>query len=203
MLPHYERELANFKRNLALLKSSKDGKVDKVEGKPWQNADVKVLNKNTTTYAVKNGTKVYGTAISEVTKVAPELQNLKGVAFEEIGQNENGTRLKFQNKKVVKVVIGYFNSAQKRFLLPPSLETNAAGNTYGQAEVILANAMNLQELPRVNIHTYTFQPGENELVLGKGKVLVLGFIDASQNINSRDVGYIGKDDKEAVDWLFY
>jgi hypothetical protein len=101
------------------------------------------------------------------------------------------------------VVVGFFNTDQKRFLFPTSLETDAAGNAYGQAEVILANAMNLKELPRINIHTYTFQPGENELVLGKGKVLVLGFIDGNQDIKSRDVGYIGKDEKEAVDWLFY
>ncbi|TDD97795.1 alpha-d-galacturonidase [Flavobacterium cellulosilyticum] len=203
MLPHYERELVNLKRNIALLKSSKDGKIAKGEAKAWQTAEVKVLNKNTTTYDVKNGIKVYDTPISEITKVAPELQNLKGISFEELGQNEKGTKLKFQNKKAVKVVIGYFNTDQKRFLLPPSLETDAAGNTYGQAEVILANAMNLKELPRINIHTYLFQPGENELVLGKGKVLVLGFIDGNQDIKSRDVGYIGKDEKEAVDWLFY
>ncbi len=203
LLPHYEREIVNFKRNLSLLKASKDGKIERVEAKPWKTADVTILNDNTATYLVKEGTKVYGTPISEITKVAPELQNLKGIALEETSQNENGTTLKFKNKKTVKLVIGYFNTDQKRFLFPPSLETNAAGNTHGQAEVVLANAMKIKEMPRVNIHTYLFQPGENELVLGKGRVLVLGFIDANQNINSRDVGYIGKDDKEAVDWLFY
>ncbi len=63
--------------------------------------------------------------------------------------------------------------------------------------------MNLKELPRVNIHTYTFKAGENQLTLGKGRVLILGFIDANQKIETRDVGFIGKDEKEVVDWLFY
>ncbi|MFV0541519.1 MAG: hypothetical protein ACK5MZ_09840 [Aestuariibaculum sp.] len=58
-------------------------------------------------------------------------------------------------------------------------------------------------MPRVNIHTYTFRSGQNELVLGKGKVMVLGFVDANQEMVSRDVGLINKDEKEAVDWLFY
>ncbi|MFV8341277.1 hypothetical protein [Flavobacterium sp. XS2P39] len=203
LLPHYDRELVNFKRNLVLLKSSKDGKIEKKEVKAWKTAEVTLLNATTASYAVKNGTKVYGTPISEIVKVAPELQNLKGIALDETMQNEKGTQLKFKNSKAVKLVVGYFNSDQKRFLLPPSLETDAAGNAYGQAEVILASAMNLKELPRVNIHTYTFQPGENELNLGKGRVLILGFIDANQTISPRDVGFIDEGEKGAVDWLFY
>ncbi|MEO8239523.1 MAG: glycoside hydrolase family 20 zincin-like fold domain-containing protein [Flavobacterium sp.] len=203
LLPHYERELANFKRNLALLKSSKNGKIEKKEGKPWQTAEVTLLSENKGSYAVKNGTKVYETPISEFTKVAPELQNLKGITFDENSQNENGTHLKFKNTKAVKLVVGYFNSDQKRFLFPPSLETDASGNAHGQAEVILASAMNLKELPRINIHTYTFQPGENKLDLGKGRVLILGFIDANQTVTPRDVGYIDAGEKGAIDWLFY
>lgn len=203
LLPHYEREIVNFKRNLDLLKSSKDGKIVNKEGNPWQTAKVTLLSENKEVYAVKNGTSVYGTPISELTKIAPELQNLKGIYFDETSQNENGTHLKFKNTKAVKLVVGYFNSDQKRFLFPPSLETDAAGNAHGQAEVILANAMNLKDLPRINIHTYTFQPGENKLDLGKGRVLILGFIDANQTVTPRDVGYIGEGEKGAVDWLFY
>jgi hypothetical protein len=203
LLPHYERELANFKRNLVLLKEAKDGKIKPKEVAPWKTAKVTVLSPKLGSYDVKLGTKVYGTPVSELEKVAPELKNLKGISFVEDEQNTEGTTIKFKNDTAVKLVVGYFNSDQKRFLLPPSLETNAAGNEYGQAEVILANAMNLKELPRINIHTYTFKAGENQLTLGKGRVLILGFIDANQKIETRDVGYIGKDEKEAVDWLFY
>jgi hypothetical protein len=203
LLPHYERELANFKRNLDLLKASKDGKIVRQEGAPWQTTDVTLLSDSEGNYTVGKGTKVYGIPESEITEIAPELKNLKGISFLADSQNTNGTTLKFKNEKPVKLVVGYFNTDQKRFLFPPSLETNAAGNTHGEAEVILANAIKLKDLPRVNIHTYSFGPGENELVLGKGRVLILGFIDADQTITSRDVGLIGEDDKEAVDWLFY
>ncbi|AXP80037.1 hypothetical protein CJ739_944 [Mariniflexile rhizosphaerae] len=203
LLPHYERELANFKRNLNLLKGSKDGKIEREEGMPWQLEDVSLLSDNKGTYNLKKGTKVYGIPESEILEIAPELQNLKGISFVTDNQNENGTYLKFKNDKPVKLVVGYFNTDQKRFLFPPSLETNAAGNTRGEAEVILANAVRLKDLPRVNIHTYEFKPGENELKLGKGRVLIFGFIDANQKITSRDVGLIGDDEKEAVDWLFY
>lgn len=203
LLPHYERELANFKRNISLLKEAKNGKLKPKVVAPWKTANVTVLNPKSASYAVKEGTKVYGTAISELVKVAPELKNLKGISFVEDQQNTEGTTLKFKNDAAVKLVVGYFNSDQKRFLFPPILETNAAGNEMGEAEVVLANAMNLKELPRINIHTYTFKAGENQLALGKGRVLILGFIDANQKIEPRDVGFVGKDEKEAVDWLFY
>ncbi|GLB49605.1 alpha-d-galacturonidase [Neptunitalea lumnitzerae] len=202
LLPHYERELANFKRNLELLKASKNGIIEEKEVSPWIPAAVTLLSKNST-FDVSEGGKPYGTSVSEITKLAPELINLKGVILDESSQIENGTRIRFKNAQPVKVVVGYFNTDKKRFLFPPSLETDAAGNSRGQAEVILANAVNFKDLPRLNIHTYSFQPGENELVLGKGRVLVLGFVDANQAIESRDVGYIGSDDKKAADWLFY
>ena len=203
LLPHYERELANFKRNLNLLKASKDGKIAREAGKPWEQVAVALLSESKGTYNVKKGTKVYGIPESEILEIAPELQNLKGVSFVDDTQNSEGTHLKFKNNKSVKLVVGYFNTDQKRFLFPPSLETNAAGNARGEAEVVLANAIKLRALPRVNIHTYQFEKGENELVLGKGRVLILGFIDANQTITSRDVGLIGDDEKDAVDWLFY
>lgn len=203
LLPHYERELANFKRNLELLKASKDGTIDKDIVEPWQPAQVTMLSEVNGSYPVKTGTQVYGIPESEITDIAPELQHLTGMSFVADNQNKNGTQLKFKSENPVKLVVGYFKTDQKRFLFPPSLETNAAGNTHGQAEVVLANAMKLKQMPGINIHTYNFNAGEHELNLGKGRVLILGFIDANQNINSRDVGLIGKDDKEAVDWLFY
>ncbi len=203
LLPHYERELANFKRNLEFLKTSKEDKIVKQNITPWQIENVTLISENKGVYQVKKGTKVYGIPESEILEIAPELQNLKGISFVADTQNNNGTHLKFKNDKSVKLVVGYFNTDQKRFLFPPSLETNAAGNNRGEAEVVLANAVKLKELPRVNIHTYNFEAGENELNLGKGRVLIFGFIDANQAINSRDVGLIGNDEKAAVDWLFY
>ncbi|MFV0564714.1 MAG: glycoside hydrolase family 20 zincin-like fold domain-containing protein [Flavobacteriaceae bacterium] len=203
LLPHYERELTNFKRNIERLKISKDGKISKPNIEPWQSVNVEMLGSFTKNYTMQNGTKVYGTDVSEIMALAPELQNLKGIVLSEQEQIANGVHLKFKTNKPVKLVVGYFNTDQKRYLFPPSLETNAAGNARGEAEVVLANALKLKGLPRVNIHTYAFQSGENELVLGKGRVLLLGFIDANQTITSRDVGLIDKDEKEAVDWLFY
>ncbi|WP_370174309.1 alpha-d-galacturonidase [Leeuwenhoekiella palythoae] len=203
LLPHYERELANFKRNIERLKASKNGEIDRVVEEPWQPVEVELLTKNKGFYSLKSGTQIYNDEGAVLEKIAPELQNLKGLKFIADSQNKHGTKIQFKTDKQVKLIIGYFNTDQKRFLFPPSLETNAAGNTHGEAEVILANAITLKDLPRINIHAYSYGPGEHTLSLGKGRVLVLGFINANDAETSRDVGFVGKDEKEAVDWLFY
>lgn len=203
LLPHYERELANFKRNIERLKASKNGEIDRVVEEPWQPVEVELLTKNKGFYSLKSGTQIYNDEGAVLEKIAPELQNLKGLKFIADSQNKHGTKIQFKTDKPVKLIIGYFNTDQKRFLFPPSLETNAAGNTHGEAEVILANAITFKDLPRINIHAYSYGPGEHTLSLGKGRVLVLGFINANDAETSRDVGFVGKDEKEAVDWLFY
>ncbi|MFV0541518.1 MAG: glycoside hydrolase family 20 zincin-like fold domain-containing protein [Aestuariibaculum sp.] len=121
LLPHYERELANFKRNIERLKASKDGKIERQEGSPWQLAKVTLLSKNKGVYPIKKGIRVYDIPESEIVEIAPELKNLKGISFIADIQNAEGTHLKFKNDKPVKLLVGYFNTDQKRFLFPPSL----------------------------------------------------------------------------------
>ncbi|UGU15771.1 glycoside hydrolase family 20 zincin-like fold domain-containing protein [Sinomicrobium kalidii] len=201
MLPLYERELANLERNIERLKSSKDGKLEKKAVNPWSPAKVEILNVGTTGFSVKHEQAFYKGVTIEA--AAGELEKLQGIYIPKEKQIEEGTQLRFKNDRPVKVVVGYFNTDRKRFLLPPALETNAAGNLRGEAEVILANALKIKNMPRVNIHTYRFDPGENELKLGKGRVLILGFIDADENIISRNAGLMGENEKEAIDWVFY
>jgi hypothetical protein len=110
--------------------------------------------------------------------------------------------LKFKNNKPVKVLVGYFNTNSYSILNPPTLETNAQANDRGQADIRIANALSLPGLYPVNVYSYSYAAGENELVLGKGRVLVLGFIDGAQEIPTHDAN-IGTNGTPSVDWLFY
>lgn len=199
MLPLYEEELENFRRNLKQLSlfGSKNPVNKKVDS--WQPAEVQIIS-NQETYPVSTGSLVYDKMSAQIIKTAPEISKLTGVKFKEQEQIENGTVLKFKNKEAVKVVVGFFeDAADDENLVAPTLENNAAGNVRGQADIAVANALKLDDYPKINMHTYRFDAGENELKLGKGRVLILGFIPASQNIKSRDAGLIGK---RAIDWLF-
>ncbi|MDT0677624.1 alpha-d-galacturonidase [Autumnicola musiva] len=201
MLPLFEEEFNNFKNNIKMLDApgKTSGKKEKIES--WIPATVQILGPDRTRIPVETGQLVYDRMDAQILEVAPELNNLNALKFAEQEQIENGTNLKFKNTRPVKLVVGYFDTEEEDYLTPPTLETNAAGNTRGQADIVLANAVKLDDYPKVNIHTYEFENGENELQLEKGKVLVLGFIEASQNIKSRDVGIMG-DGKKSIDWLF-
>ena len=202
LLPHYERELASLKRNISLIKNSKDGKMPQKQVDPWEVASVD-WKLDAKQFGVKVDQKVFTDDSGKIIQMADELKHLKGLMLSSEKLDDEGITLKFSSEKPVKLVLGYFNTGDKHYLTPPTLETNAMGNMRGEAEVQLANAMEIEGLPPVNIHTYDYEAGDHELVLEDGKVLILGAISADQKVVSRDVGMIGEDQKAAVDWVFY
>jgi len=201
MLPHYQNELENFKRNIETLKSTGSSSVAKVP--VLQPAKVKVLNDGVKRYALKPGQKAYYDQNTVIEEIAGELKNLEGVQFSDRKQQDDGTVLRFENDEPVKVVVGYFNTNSYTALPPPTLETNAAANNRGQADIKIANAMRFSGLYPVNVYTYLYEPGVNELKLGKGRVLILGFIDGDVEIPVHDAGISDTKDGVPVDWMFY
>lgn len=201
LLPQFEDELNNFKRNIEMLKISNGENLTKVE--PYNAVDVEIHNANVKRYRLMKGGMVNTDKNYTIEDVAPELQNLSGVMFAEDEQRGVGTTLRFSCKKPVKVVVGYFNGNSLTILPPPTLETNALANDRGQADIRIANAMLVKGLYPVNVYTYNYEAGDNELALGKGRVLILGFIDASEEIKTHDAGISASEDGVPVDWLFY
>ncbi|MEO9475726.1 MAG: glycoside hydrolase family 20 zincin-like fold domain-containing protein [Cyclobacteriaceae bacterium] len=203
LLPHYQAELNVFKRNIETLKSNGDVNDMMKKSKIFEPAQVTILNKGAKPFPLQKGQKVYTDNKAEIVEVAPELQRLSGVKFSDNQQREEGTVLKFKADKPVKVLVGYFNTNSYSALRPPTLEFNALANDRGQADIKIANAMLIPGLYPVNVYNYTYEAGLHELILGKGRVLILGFIDAEEEIPIHDAGITGSDDGGAVDWLFY
>ncbi len=173
LLPHYQTELDNYKRNIALLKAD-TGQVN-TGVKAFEPVQVTILNKGIKRFAFIKGQTVYNDHKAVIEDFAPELQKLSGVVFSDKEQQEKGTVLTFKCDKPVKVLVGYFNTNSYSVLNPPTLETNAQANDRGQADIRIANALLIPGLYPVNVYTYSFEAGENELVLGKGRALILGF----------------------------
>jgi len=199
LLPQYQTELDNFKRNIETLKS---GGGQAINNK-LEPVEVTMLTKGTAWVPLKKGGTFYNDSEVKIIDVAEELQNLKGLRLNDKKQQNEGTILRFENKKPVQVLVGYFNTNSYTVLQPPTLETNASANDRGQADIKIANALKLDGLYPVNIYTYRYESGTNELVLGKGRVLILGFIDGNTEIRAHDAGLSGSDDGVPVDWLFY
>ncbi|MFC5283535.1 glycoside hydrolase family 20 zincin-like fold domain-containing protein [Pedobacter alpinus] len=198
MLPVYQKELADFKNHIDSLKKTSKGGVVTVNA--FQNASVKFNTKNLSFYKLEEGSKIGVEETTEITQLAPELKGLNAIKFVKSDQIMKGTSVSFENSKPVKVLVAYFKDTQTGDLAPPILETDASANDFGQAEIKIANAIKTNDGRLLNVHSYTFPAGKNTLSLGKGAVLVLGFINDDEPLRIHNAGFdgTGKD----IDWLF-
>ncbi len=201
LLPHYQAELANFKKNVEFIKKS--GNSDNQTFDVLKPVEVKLDNKDGVSYPIKKGEKVFFDKDFVIGDFSPELKNMKPIRFSQDKQAEQGTTISFECQKPVSLLVGYLNTERKEYAKAPTLETDASANQYEQGDVKIANALDIPGRGSVNIHTYTFPAGKNTLNLGKGALLIFGFIDASQKITPHNAGFGGEDASSKIDWLFY
>ncbi|GAE84606.1 hypothetical protein JCM10512_2963 [Bacteroides reticulotermitis JCM 10512] len=202
MLVHYEKELENFKANLALLKDRQSGKVATTAASftAWAPATVKLVASTYPTVKLGEGTSLFTNVPGKVEAIAPELKGLTAFRFDGDKQREDGTNFTFENDAPVKLLVAYFKDDQKRYAKAPKLEIDASANDYGQAEPVLTNAVRINGMPLANVHAYSFPAGKHTLMLPKGYLQVLGFTSAT-DMKTRNAGLAG--DEETMDWLFY
>jgi hypothetical protein len=197
VLKPFELELHTFEKKIDSLKQAKGGEVKQ---RPLvKNAAVELITKAAGSYRLDEGAKVFTDTAATISKLAPELKELSGLSFSKEQQQLQGTAINFSCTTPVNVLVGFFNAKLPAYLKEPELETNAQANDYGQAEIKIANAIIIDGLPPVNIHSYSFPAGTHQLVLGKGACLVLGF--TTQSIKPYDAGLNDPFTKN-IDWLF-
>jgi hypothetical protein len=199
--PLFQEELTKFSKNIEKVKNMPEGANQ--TPKALVSGKIEILNNAGTWYSLKAGENVFTDQDKTINDVAPELKGLQGLKFSYDKQLNEGTEIQFKCAKPVKILVGYLNGSSLKLLPPPSLETDASANNYGQSDIKIANALDVKDLFPVNIYSYTFPAGTNTLKLNKGLVLILGVIDGSQNITVRDAALGNADKSGSVDWLFY
>jgi len=209
MLPLYQEELQHFKSHLADMRAS----GVKIAAPPaFQPADIRLLAPTTgdaaraagsgpQVYTPDSGARPYPDTDLVIHAVAPQLKALKGLAFFAADQRRAGTTLHFKCAEPVDLLVGFFEKKSSAFLPAPQLETDASANDYGQAEPRIANALILAGMPPVNVHAWSFKPGEHTLELGKGLCLILGFAKPTRITKTYDAG-LDEPGKKNLDWLF-
>ena len=199
---HYQKELTNFKNNLALLKEKQT--TTGVKEQPinvLKPAEVAIFSDSLKTVKLTRGISLYKDMESDVEELAPELEGLNAWVLNAAGQADKGTTVEFESAAPVKLLVGFFRDDQRKYAKAPTLETDAAANLYGQADPLLLNALKVDDLPAINVHTYSFKAGKNKLLLPKGYCLILGFTNGS--VSPRNAGLAGKGDEATMDWMFY
>ncbi|WP_462254602.1 alpha-d-galacturonidase [Ferruginibacter sp.] len=206
MLPVFEKELRTFRYKIDSLKNNA-GKVV-ADAKPFKNADVHTIDSAGAYFTIEKDGRIFADSNLIIKSYAKELQGLQGVNFGYKQQLTAGASFTFASDKPVKVLVGFFKPQKAAFtkytfyLKEPELETNASADHYGQSEIKISNAISIEGMPPVNIHTYSFKAGLNTLKLEKGVCLILGFVDGDTVVPVYDAGLMSDNKNKNLDWLF-
>lgn len=174
LLPVFEKELSNFKASIDSLENS--ASVAPVEKDKFVSTPIN-FDTPVSYVELKKGAKIFTNQELVITHLPQELEGLKAIQTNSELQKLEGTFLRFQNDKPIKILVGYFNSEDKVFAPKPVLEIDASANNHGQAEAKIRNVVRIQYMPMIDIHTYSFPVGKNELKIPKGECIIVGIID--------------------------
>jgi len=188
-LPMYEKELATFRLRMTQLASGKTDTAEKASKLPEVAFTLKPGAGEAFKVAV--GEKLFqgGAAI---TAVAPEIEGMQGIR---ISPNEGGT-LRFDLAKPAQILVGFVKSTSKKnSVLDPETE---------QWNLVLLNAVSAVKTPTMAVWAKPLPAGANELDLGKGQYVVLGFIPEDLHVKTRVNLTQTSDEGGAInlDWLF-
>jgi hypothetical protein len=206
MLPVFEKELKTFQYKIDSLKTRKGNANIKV--KLLEKAGVSILTHNNSWFTLDSLSVPFADSSLRLRQVAPELKNLEGVVTVMSDQLQYGNYIEFTSNEPVKLLVGYFKTQRGAFvtdtvfLKEPELETNAGADDYGQSDIKISNAVAIDGMPPVNIHSYSFPAGRHALRLGKGICLLLGFVKGDQVIPVYDAGLMSDRKRVSLDWLF-
>jgi hypothetical protein len=205
--------VAPFDNELTVFKTKIDSLLHPVQDKAHVerrllNAGVQIDNASAQWFTMDSASTVFSDTSLYIIARTNMLRGVRALKLSAMQQMEEGTTLTFTNDKPVKVLVGYFVPQRAAFAKitayakAPELETNASANNYGQAEIIIANAIVIKGMPPINIHTYSFNAGTNTLKLPKGMLLIAGFVPAQYSIPVYDAGLTENGISKNIDWLF-
>jgi hypothetical protein len=192
-LPMYKKELATFRQRRAQLSASA-GKATVETKTAGTLPQVAFTLKSSAgeTFAVEKGAKLFTDRGVMISDVAPELAGMRGIR---ISSREGGT-LHFDLAKPAQILVGFQeNAAKKDSVLDPETE---------QWNLLLLNAVSVAKMPAMAVWAKPLPAGANDLDMGKGSYVVLGFIPedlrVTPHVNFAQAG----DESGAVnlDWLF-
>ena len=188
-LPMYEKELDTFRKRMVQLSSGEPvGENKPVETLPQVGFTLK--SGAGEAFTVEKGANLYagGAPISEL---APELAGMKGIR---IAPSEGGT-LHFDLEKPAQILVGFAgDGSKKNSVLDPETE---------QWNLVLLNAVTAAKTPAMAVWAKPLPAGANDLDLGKGQYVVLGFIPADLHVAPHvNFAQAGAEGATNLDWLF-
>ena len=179
----YDEELANLKSNIAALEKPQSGNSG-TKNPVARNASVKLISPYKTV-KIEKGAQLFENRPELIDSVAAELTEMNALVLNRDTTRIKGATVEFSCDKPVQMLVGFFIDDQNKFASPPKLETDATGNEYGQAEAVISNAISMNDMPMVNIHSYHFKAGHHVINLPKGIIMAVSYTHLTLPTTSR------------------
>ncbi|MGB6745805.1 MAG: hypothetical protein WBE38_19305 [Terracidiphilus sp.] len=190
-LPMYEKELATFRKRLAQLTSGAPIEDNK-PAEPLPQVGFTLQPGAGEVFTVEKGASLFAGSNATITDLAPELAGMQGIR---ISPRDGGT-LHFNLAHDAQILVGFVSgSSKKNSVLDPETE---------QWNLVLLNAVSATKMPAMAVWARPLPAGDNELDLGKGEYVVLGFIPADLHVAAH-VNFAqqtGSNGPPHLDWLF-
>jgi hypothetical protein len=187
----YEKELATFRNRIAQL--SAGATIDETKPtEPLPQIEFTLKLGAGEAFTVEKGASLFLGSNATITDLAPELSGMKGIR---IVPSQGGT-LHFDLAQPAQILVGFAANGSKQVsLLDPETE---------QWNLVLLNAISAAKIPPMAVWAKPLPAGENELDLGKGQYVVLGFIPADLHVAPRvNFARAGAGSAQPnLDWLF-
>jgi hypothetical protein len=195
VLPVYEKELDVFQSRLKALGNG--AAPTDADSKPGPLPQVQFFLASGTgeVFIVKQGESLYDDSNSStIARVAPELDGLKGIRV----STQQSEPLHFTLDKPAQILVGFFKSSSHKALnVSPATE---------QWNILLPNAVmpSGKNVFPVTVWTKTLPAGKNDLDLGKGAYVVLGFISEDAHVTPHVSFATSSEEGQPpnLDWMF-
>ncbi len=189
LLPVYQKELAVFDKRLARLNAGAGaGATEQVKRLP--EVGFTVESGGGEAFTVTKGASLYTDQQEAISSVSPELDGMKGIRV----SSRQEQPIRFRLDKPAQILVGFFKSnSRKAMNVSPDTE---------QWNILLPNAVTPAKGLPISVWTKPLPAGENDLDLGKGSYVVLGFIPEDTHVTPHMTFDPGSKEPPNLDWMF-
>ncbi len=188
-LPMYEKELATFKKRVAQLISGQ-AIHETSSNKPFPQVAFTLKPGPGEEFAVEKGAQLFKDGGPEISDLDPRLTGLHGIRI----APRQGGALEFTLAEPAQILLGYQpNGSGKNSILDPETE---------QWNLLLLNAVSAPKVPALAVWAKPLPAGPNQIDLGKGAYVVLGFIPAGYHVQPHIYFSADSSGPANLDWLF-
>ena len=189
LLPVYQKELATFDQRLKSLSSGSAVETSAQAG-PLPQVGFKLKGGGGEAFTVSKGASLYTDQQEPITALSSELDGLKGIRV----SLHQETPIRFTLDRPAQILVGFFKSHSRK-------ATNVSPDTE-QWNILLPDAVSQASGLPVSVWSKPLPAGENDLDLGKGAYVVLGFIPEDTHVTPHITFDPNSKQPPNLDWLF-